>query len=458
MANINAHAAARAAMRRMAAFVGEPAFNDAPRENICVRLERLEELWLRFNEVQQEVLDAIVGEDIAAPEENMIQMENLYLDTKTAFRRRIDQLRQQELDAQAPIVAPQPQQIAVQVQMPVNQQDIKNSWGEFDGTITKWQGFHDRFVAAIHDNEQVSPAYKFSLLKKSLTGKALKDFGEWQLTDANYLEAWQRLEQRYDRKYDVCRELLRRFFRLQSLQGEPSKDDLQRMSNVTHETLRQLRAQGLPVEHWDMVIVHSLHERLDSETAKAWELQRNTETPTATEMLEFLDKQAAASSNTGNGRRFRSPESVHSDRSQRNDASRFNRFQNERNGQRKDSQQKASTSKSTTDSQSSGTGASATARLHHCELCQGEHQLYNCQKFLALNLRSRKDYVRTHNLCENCLKRGHTIKYCYQRPCPRCPNDQMHNSVICPSRDVNKAAAVMSAEGQPASKRKAKKD
>lgn len=458
MANMNANAAARNAMRRIAAFIDDQAFQEAPHEAISVRLERLEELWLRFNEVQQEILEAIVGDDIAAPEDNMIQMEELYLNTKATFRQRIEQLRQQEQEAQVRPAAPQAQQIAVQVQMPVNQQDIKNTWGDFDGTITKWQGFRDRFVAAIHENEQVTPAYKFSLLKKSLTGKASKDFGEWQLTDANYLEAWQQLDQRYNRKYDVCRELLRRFFRLRSLQGEPSKDELQQMSNVTHETLRQLRAQGLPVEHWDMVIVYNLHERLDSETAKAWELQRDSETPTATEMLAFLDRQAAASSNEGNGRRFRSPDSVRSDRSQRNDASRFNRFQNERSGQRKDGQQNNSTSKPTTASQSDSKGAGAVARRHHCELCKGEHQLYNCERFMDLNLRSRKDYVRAQNLCENCLKRGHTIKYCYQKPCPRCPGDQMHNSVLCPSRDVNKTVAVMTTDRQPASKRKAKED
>lgn len=55
---------------------------------------------------------------------------------------------------------------------------IENTWGEFDGTLTQWQGFHDRFSATIHQNEQLSGAYKFMYLKNSLKGKALQALGE----------------------------------------------------------------------------------------------------------------------------------------------------------------------------------------------------------------------------------------------------------------------------------------
>lgn len=51
--------------------------------------------------------------------------------------------------------------------------------------------------------------------------------------------------------------------------------------------------------------MHSLHDRLDEETGKSWELQRDTETPTAAAMLKFLDRQAAASSHQYDNRRAR---------------------------------------------------------------------------------------------------------------------------------------------------------
>lgn len=84
------------------------------------------------------------------------------------------------------------------------------------------------------------------------------------------------------------------FYRLPVLTENPTADDIRRMTNVTYETIRQLKAIKLPIEHWDMVFIFGLHERLNSETKKQWEMHRSSETPKLIEMLEFLDKQAGA--------------------------------------------------------------------------------------------------------------------------------------------------------------------
>lgn len=54
-----------------------------------------------------------------------------------------------------------------------------------------------------------------------------------------------------------------------------------------------------------MIIVHMLHERLDLDTIKQWELQRETETPTVKQMLDFLDRHAAALVNVADLRNTR---------------------------------------------------------------------------------------------------------------------------------------------------------
>lgn len=65
-----------------------------------------------------------------------------------------------------------------------------------------WPGFRDRVSAAIHDNKNVLPAFKFSYLKsRSLV--ELHTLGEWQLKDDNYIEALEWLKQLYDRKYPM---------------------------------------------------------------------------------------------------------------------------------------------------------------------------------------------------------------------------------------------------------------
>lgn len=55
-----------------------------------------------------------------------------------------------------------------------------------------------------------------------------------------------------------------------------------------------MRSLKYPVEHFDVIFVHLLHDRLDPETSKAWELKRESERPKIQDMLKFLDTQAKA--------------------------------------------------------------------------------------------------------------------------------------------------------------------
>ncbi|XP_067616817.1 uncharacterized protein [Eurosta solidaginis] len=414
MADLNKHTSALQAIRRVGEFVRGPSFDRADLIMVNARLERLEEQWVRFNAIHEEIIGSIAASNMAEIEiEHAMELaEEVYFSTKSALKRKIEELCPQERAASIGTGEQQP--INVQVNVPYHQHDLKNTWGEFDGNILKWQGFGDRFVAAIHNNEQIAPAYKFAYLKKSMTGKAARTLGEWQLTDGNYYEAWERLNQLYNKKYPICREHLRQFIRLPVLQGNPRADELQKMSNVTHETLRQLRAQGLPVEHWDMFIVHMLHERLDPETGKQWELQRKNDTPTTQEMLEFLDRQAAASVGPSE-RRFRGLEIGTSRQA----------------GPQRD--RSIGMQPSTSDR------ARKPGKTFPCEACGSDrHQLFECSDFRLLSLRARKDLVQRRNLCENCLKKGHKVNQCYQGGCMRCPGKPFHNSTLCPSGEMAK--------------------
>lgn len=217
----------------------------------------------------------------------------------------------------------------------------------------------------------------------------------------------------------TCREHLRAFIRLPVLQGPPRANDLQRMSNVTHETLRQLKAQGLQVETWDMIIVHMLHERLDPETARQWELQRYSETPTVEQMTEFLDKQADALQNVSGHRRQDLTVSV----------------QNEQARVRSVRDQSAGSSGARNADRAEQV---STVRKMPCEVCFRDHPIWQCPDFEGLNVRSKKDFVERRNLCQNCLKKGHNPDTCYMDGCYRCPGKPKHNQLLCPKKEANK--------------------
>lgn len=330
MANNKIHEACLKAMKRMDAYL-ELAREDEDGEDLQVRLERLEEIWSQLLANHMKWISGKAN-DVDEASERQAEAEELYLGTKRKLRKRIAAIAQREKEQQVAKQAASGQAIEVSIQVPP-QQEVKNTWGEFDGSLTKWQGFRDRFVAAVHENEQVRPAFKFQHLAKSLTGKAAKTLGEWQLTESNYLEAWARLNQLYDKKYHTCRELLRQFMSLPCLPATPRADEIQRISNVTHETLRQLKAQGIQVEYWDMIVVHLLHERLDADTARQWELQRQSETPTSKEMLAFLDRQASASAQPVSSHQAKAAFMISGAAAREGSRQRFEKFGSEREGQ-----------------------------------------------------------------------------------------------------------------------------
>lgn len=303
---------------------------------------------------------------------------------------------------------------------------IENTWGEFNGSLTQWQGFHDRFKAAVHDNELIPRAFKFQYLKSSLKGQAAVALGEWQLSDENYTEAWERLKELYDREYQTSRQLLWKLIDLPRLE-RVNGFQIQKYCNITHEVLRQLRSLKYPVEHYDMIFVHLLHDRLDAETSKAWELKRDSERPKVQDMLKFLDAQAKAISG------------VHFVESKGSKSSKKNGANNNDNYERRPNLKRFGSSNSNENSEKS----SGTPKK--CKICDEPfHQLYRCEKFKKMNVPERKRVVRDHELCNNCFKPFHMSKDCFGKPCSRC--DKKHNSLICPENPMNKL--VLSTQAQ----------
>lgn len=301
---------------------------------------------------------------------------------------------------------------------------MENTWGEFNGELIHWHGFHDRFKTAVHDKPNISNAFKLQYLQSSLKGKAAIEFGDWPSTDGNYVEGWEWMKQRYHRPYQTSKELLWKFYNLPKLE-RAAGGMIQKLSNVTNEVIRQLRALDYPVEHFDLIFVHGLHDRLDPETSKAWELNRKSENPTVFDMLNFLDRQAKAltgaqfverKSNFDNRKRFSNEREHHHEKK---------KFRMEKEPAKEDNNKTI-----------------PKFEPIECKLCKGEqHPLIRCLKFKTMNLAARKKFVREHQLCNNCLRPAHFSKDCHANACFRC--NIKHNSLICPENPKNKIVATV---------------
>lgn len=73
-------------------------------------------------------------------EQNLSSVEVVYFEAHAKMQSKLEK----EKLIEGPDNTKQP--INVQVQMPVQQNDLKNTWGEFDGTVTKWTGFATDYV------------------------------------------------------------------------------------------------------------------------------------------------------------------------------------------------------------------------------------------------------------------------------------------------------------------------
>jgi len=68
----------------------------------------------------------------------------------------------------------------------------------FDGRTKEWKRFSETFQSMIHSNENIPNIQKFQYLITSLSGNAAKIIKSIELTDQNYVIAWEMLKQRFD--------------------------------------------------------------------------------------------------------------------------------------------------------------------------------------------------------------------------------------------------------------------
>ena len=71
-----------------------------------------------------------------------------------------------------------------------------------------------------------------------------------------------------------------------------------------------------------------------------------------------------------------------------------------------------------------------------CWLCQGEHKIHQCKRFIDSSIDSKKQIVIKQKLCWNCLAKGHRINECKSTTTCRQPNcGQKHHTLLHQTKD-----------------------
>lgn len=264
----------------------------------------------------------------------------------------------------------------------------------FCGKYEEWQTFHDMFVSLIHENSTLAEVQKLHYLKSSLSGEPEILLRNLPITEANYSEAWNQLKRRYNNKRFNANEFLKTLFNQETIKYE-SASDIKHLLDTTSSCLKSLTNMGIDTTSWDVIIIHLVTSKLDSETRKMWEhrvgLQAeksNDDLPTWPQLTEFLET------------RFRALEMMNQS------APNINRSQHMEKTQHSYQPTKPKSFHS-------------AVQQNKCTMCSGSHNLYQCKQFNHLNPQERSSYVQEQRLCFNCLSPAHSVRGCHQATCCR---------------------------------------
>ena len=254
---------------------------------------------------------------------------------------------------------------------------------KFEGNYQKWMEYKDLYVELVH-NTTISNARKMHYLTSSLEGEPKNLIKHLPVVGTNYAVAWALITERYDNKRLLASTLLNKLMTQPSIKKETAAS-IKSLHDTTKECILGLKAQGVPVNHWDVILAHIVLRKVDDETQRAFEqsLDDNKRLLKIDEVLKFMEH------------RFQSLEV---------------RGKDEKHN---------STSKAT----------AAPVVSANCAMCESkDHAIYLCKKFIEMKPKQRSQWVQNNKLCINCLKSGHRAQSCTARVCKHCP--KKHNSLL----------------------------
>lgn len=360
-------------------------FKKSPKERITRQyientLERLEELWKNFTNTHNEIIKTvdlkILKESEYYNKDFYSDTEELYIEYKCLLHSKLSSLPGCNVSLREHSNNSSSFQ---NVQLP------KIAVPKFSGSYSEWTTFKDLFMSLVH-NTSIDKALKMQYLKGSLTGEAEMLVRHINIAADNYDRCWAMIEERYSNTRVLSHNILKRLFNQRNVAID-SASGLKELLDTTSECLGALSNLGIDVSTWDILIIHMLSLRLDPDARKQWELQATSTAskslPTFEQFKEFLTN------------RFRALEFIDT-------GSRPNKGQNIQRPK----------------------SFIATSSL--CKICNSNHRLGSCKKFISADVQTRRDLAGKNGLCFNCLGSNHTARECRLKTTCRVCNRNHH--------------------------------
>lgn len=164
----------------------------------------------------------------------------------------------------------------------------------FDGAYDGWLEFRDTFLSMIHNSSNLDNVQKFHYLRSALTGSALQVIKALEFSAANYVIAWELLENRYNNTNLLIHNHVKALFSMHAITKE-SPSHIRKLIDSVLKNLRTLKSLGEPTESWDTLIIYTIVSKLDASTEKEWEQHKLSVSKTKfslQDLIEFLKHKA----------------------------------------------------------------------------------------------------------------------------------------------------------------------
>ncbi|XP_058817596.1 uncharacterized protein LOC131680897 [Topomyia yanbarensis] len=361
---------------------------EAHATEVPVRLENLVTLWADFNKLQGE-LETLDESAVEQQLKQRSEVETHYYRVK-GFLLSVNKV---------PVTpcAPSTNQSATYVPSSsshIRLPDVKLPI--FNGNLEHWLNFHDLYVSLVHSSQELSNIQKFYYLRSSLSGDALKLIQTIAISATNYSVAWNLLVEHFQDTARLKQSYIDARFEFPSIRRE-SATELHSLVERFEANVRVLQQLGEKTEFWDILLIRMLSIRLDPTTRRDWEEYSSAQdTISFHDLTSFLQRRVTVLQNLQGKCTEVPPPSVPKKQPQRQFASH---------------------------------GATQT-NYRKCLVCSENHPLYQCATFSKMSPDDKEREVRRHQLCRNCLRKGHFGKDCPSvSSCRKCRG--RHHTQLC---------------------------
>lgn len=266
----------------------------------------------------------------------------------------------------------------------------------FNGKYADYKNFIGTFTNLVHNEPSLSSIEKFNHLISCLSGEALHTVKAFQVTEANYTKALERLAERYDKKCLIFFDSIEEIFNISKIVN-PNASLLRNAVDTISAIYDSLHSLGSECDIVNALFIHLAMSKVDGPTRAKWNDQLDySKLPTwndcakvlirRCQSLEVNEHKPAKPSNFKNGKPIE----------RRNEKASF---------------------------------SVTEANANKCSYCKAKgHSIINCSSFANIVVGERFNFAKKNALCINCLKMGHSVSSCRSVRCRVC--QRPHNSLL----------------------------